>query len=151
MSSRTQDHDAQAQATGRTQRHTNEKTVFRSSQAAINCDEDIREKEVTIRLPRAAGEGGHMEPSLVPLGTAEARVKYIRSSPEYRIQCTMSVIHYCIYCRLYHLCVCAHTIYHALFWATFLTLTWPLAISFVVARIDDQSSKTVNGMPSRSQ
>lgn len=53
-----------------------------------------------------------MEPSLVPLGTAEARVKYIRSSPEYRIQCTMSVIHYCIYCRLYHIhlsmCMCAY-------------------------------------------
>ena len=93
MSSRTQDHDAQAQATGQTQRHTSEKTVFRSSQAAINCDEDIREKEVTIRLPRAAGEGGHMEPSLVPLGTAEARVKYIVQNTEYRIQNTVYGVH----------------------------------------------------------
>lgn len=34
---------------------------------------------------------------------------------------------------------------------TFLTETLPLKISFVVARIEDQFSKTVYGIPSRSQ
>lgn len=35
--------------------------------------------------------------------------------------------------------------------ATFLTLTLPLRISLVVAKIDCQLSKVVNGIPSRSQ
>lgn len=35
--------------------------------------------------------------------------------------------------------------------ATFLTLTFPLRMSFVTSRIDDQSSNTVNGIPWRSQ
>lgn len=35
--------------------------------------------------------------------------------------------------------------------ATLLTLTLPLRISLVVARIDDQLSNVVNGIPSRSQ
>lgn len=35
--------------------------------------------------------------------------------------------------------------------ATLLTLTLPLRISLVVAKIDAQLSKVVNGMPSRSQ